>query len=58
MRSPFIIHHLDSFILSVAQLISPRYWAIDGTIAKWSDDREQAKVECAASASRERGPAR
>jgi hypothetical protein len=58
MRSPFIIHHLDSLILSVAQLISLRYWAIHGAIAKWSEDREQAKVECAARAPRKRGRAR
>jgi hypothetical protein len=58
MRSPFMVHHLDSFILSIARLISLRYWAIHGTIAKRSDDREQAKVECAARAPRARGRAR
>jgi len=58
VRLRFIIHHLDSFILSVALLISRQDWAIHGTIAKWSGDREQAKVECAARAPRERGGSR
>jgi hypothetical protein len=58
MRSPFIIHHLDSFILSDTQLISLPDWGIHGAIAKWSDDRDQAKVECSTGALEPRGRAR
>ena len=54
MRCQFTIHHLDSFILSIVQLTSLPDWAIHGTIAKWSDDRELVKVESVAGVRRQR----